>query len=150
MNTLFEIGIVVLGLLVTGAIVAFIHYFSSGWFKLRKIYSTRRPILKEEWSFQWAEICSPYNFDGLFGRFTSCLIFGYSDYGFFAAGMFPLGLVFRPVLVPWDEVILTTVEGKGVGFTTVPEVTILVSSRVYNGLLDSGMVKYSDGLIAPI
>jgi hypothetical protein len=113
-------GIVFVGLVVIGALVASISYYSSGWNLLRTHYATGITPLALELSFQSATFCTPYNLDGLFGSFRSCLKFGYSKQGFYMVGIFPLGFIFKPVLAPWDDLSLSRLEGKAIAFSRVP------------------------------
>jgi hypothetical protein len=141
-----EILSAVLGFLVIALSVLLILGSLNLWFKLRRFYKTTAGRIKAEWSFEWAEIRTPYNFDGLFGRSVGVHRFGYSEDGFYVACIFPYGIVLRPILVPWEDVILTSVEGMGVGFVKVPELTILLPNRVYYGIRDLGKIQKTDDI----
>lgn len=146
MDQAVEILLVILGVLLIALSVLLILGSSNLWFKLRRFYKGSSSSIKTQWVFQWGEMRTPYNLDGLLGRFNGVLKFGYTDDGFCLACIFPYGLVLRPILVPWEDVILTSVEGNGVGFLKVPELTILLPSKVYYGIRDSGKVKKTDDI----
>jgi hypothetical protein len=146
LQDLSEIALFILGFLLLVSLVCLTLRSLSGWHRLRRLYAATRVNLIKRWPFESAEIRLSLNFDGLLGRFNRCMTFGYSAEGVFIAGVFPFLIFFQPVLIPWDDIVLTEIDGKGLFSTKLPEISIITSSRVFDGLVASGMGLHFEGL----
>lgn len=146
LQTLSEIALFLLGFLVVVSLVGFMLRSLSGWHRIRHLYAAKNVELLKTWPFETCQICLSYNLDGLLGRFNRCMTIGYSSHGVFIAGVFPFLIFFQPVLIPWDDIVLTEIETKGLFSTRIPEITINISNRVFDGLAGSGMALHFEGL----
>lgn len=147
MYDLLQFSIFLISMLTAGVTVLLILYYSSGWFRLRKFYSTARKEPAGVRSFQSAQICSPYNFDGFFGPFRNCLKIGYSESGLYVTEMFPFNYIFRPVEVPWEDLFLSRFELNKIAVSKVPEFTVVLSAKMFDVLLGSGFSRNTDTMI---
>lgn len=126
--------------------MGYLFSFQSGWSTLRKEYKTGKVELKESWIFESATFNSPYSGFLFGGQFRQCLKFGYSLDGVFVGATFPFDLTMRPFLIPWNDLILGSIDGFSISSKEVPSVGISISKRVYDGIKASGHVEHFDGL----
>lgn len=99
--------LIVLGLLIGMAfLVLSILRYTSCWNRLEKLYLTRSYRPAKNFGLQWINIGSPFDPSGTFNRFSWVIKVGSSENGVLVSGIGPLRLIFRPILIPWDGLII--------------------------------------------
>lgn len=139
LNPLLTFAIVLAVFPVFAAFLTFILRYTSCWNRLEKLYLVRKVSLKENFGLQIVNIASPFDPGGVFNRFGWTIKVGANDSGVFLSGIFPLDRILRPVVIPWDELII--VEQSFIGLnrnelipTQLPEIQIILRTPVANKL----------------
>jgi hypothetical protein len=144
-QTILGFAVVLAALVIIWFFILLSFLALSGWLSLRKIYACPEVTLVQVWLFQQADFPGRYGLFGLLNRSRGLFRFGYSNTGVFAAGMFFVGFFFKPVLIPWDEAMLEVIDGYCLTTTRVPEISIMISKAVYDGLRSTGRITHLDG-----
>ena len=143
---LTDVGTILATVVGMVAFLSFLFYWFSGWRDLRKTYGVGKLHTTKSWVLQSASIVAPWSLFGYFGTFRNCLIFGYTEHGVYMASIFPLSLVNKPILIPWEDAVLTRIDGYCLSGLKSPEVLIGIPQTVFYGLEASGRVRHVDGL----
>ncbi len=135
MNPPLEFLIVLGFLIAISFLVMGIGRYTSCWNRLEKLYSSRSYNPTDDYGPQWINIASPFDPSGTFNRFTWVIKVGASKKGVFISGMGPLRLFFRPILLPWDELMIVKqsfigLERRELILTTIPEIQFVLSSSL--------------------
>lgn len=135
LNPVLGFSIVFVALLVGWFLVSVALRYTSCWNRLEKLY--RHPLYDptENYGLQWVNIASPFDPSGTFNRFVWTIKVGANKKGVFISGLGRYDPVFRPILIPWDELMI--VEQPFIGLnrmelipTKVPEVQLILSKAL--------------------
>ena len=143
---LWQASVILVCLILLFGLILLSFFFQSGWRTLWKKYSVAEFDLQKAWDFESATFNSPFGGYWFGGRFNRSLRFGYSQDGVFVGAIFPFSVVLRPFVIPWNEVILTIIDGYAIASTEVPFVSISISKQVYDGIIGSNRIEHLDGL----
>jgi len=135
MNPYLEF-LIVLCFLIPGAFLVYgIFRYTSCWNRLEKLYLTNSYKPSENFGLQWINIASPFDPSGTFNNFAWTIKVGADRAGVFISGFGRFDPVFRPILIPWDELMI--VEQSFIGLqrselisTKLPEIQLIISKSL--------------------
>ena len=146
-QVVYEGGIALVGLILVFIVISWSVSHTSGWTKLRAVHGVRKVDLLQSWWFQSATFDNGFGIPILFGSYRGCLHLGYCSEGVYLSGMFPFVLFHRPILIPWEDAVVTSSSDYLLYSMAVPTVSISISSTVYNRLLGSKLVQNTNSLL---
>lgn len=135
MRPYLEAAIIGAILLAFFAVLALITRYTSRWYRLERLYPLRPMHGVVDYGLQWVNIASPVDPAGIFNRFVWGITVSTSDEGVRFSLIFPYQLLMRPVVVPWQDVMI--VEQSFIGTTrceliprNAPELQFIISKSL--------------------
>ena len=124
---------------VIGCLVALILRYTSCWNRLERLYLDKNASFTKVFGLSGLRIVSPYDPWGSINSFRHVFWIGTADRGLLFRAVGPLRLLFRPILIPWDEFLIANQGYIGTSrdeliLERILEVQIILSGSVTNRL----------------
>lgn len=140
MNPYVEGLIVLLLLVVLFLIIEVVFRYISCWNRLEKFYLLSSSAQIRDFGCQWINIASPFDPSGTINQMRWVIKAGANAEGVCFSFIFPFGFTQRPILIPWDDVILADQAYIGLSRhelipKRVPEVQFIISETLNEKLM---------------
>ncbi len=108
---------------------------------MEKLYLSPSYAPAENFGLQWINIASPFDPSGTFNRFAWAIKIGVGEGGVFISGPRPYDVIIRPILMPWDELIVADQQFIGLKRnelipTKLPEIQFILSKSLAERLAE--------------